>query len=277
MADRLRDLFGVVPGPDAHQHSIHSGVAALRGDDRLQQSRHAGAVEEGVRLGASAALPDGVVVLEKLRCLRVLERDEYHGVAAGRDHAPCEPDHGVGVAPDLDALSQRQPAGDVGHGLVVAARDVAPCHQIGRPARCACLARRDADHHGAHVVAILAHLHGEVGDIGRLQHPGQRHNAAPGAVVHAGWLGIGAQRALLHHPDVGTAVVQQRAAIVHHAAVHTGHGQRHANQQAQADTGEDKLAPGMQDVAPSQADHRAAPAMRSTTLSVLRAFSTFSL
>jgi hypothetical protein len=42
--------------------------------------------------------------------------------------------------------------------------------------------------------------------------------------------------------------------VVDHAAVDAGHGQRHADQQAQADAGEHELAPGMQDVAAGQAD-----------------------
>jgi hypothetical protein len=66
-------------------------------------------------------------------------------------------------------------------------------------------------------------------------------------------------------------------AVVHHAAINAGHGQRDADQQAQAQAGEDELAPGMQDVAAGQADHGATPAIRSTTLTRLRAVSAFSL
>ena len=44
-------------------------------------------------------------------------------------------------------------------------------------------------------------------------------------------------------------------AVVDHAAIHAGHGQRHAYQQAQADAGQDELAPGVKDVPAGQADH----------------------
>jgi hypothetical protein len=71
---------------------------------------------------------------------------------------------------------------------------------------------------------------------------------------------------LLHHPQVGAAVVEQHVRVVDHAAVDAGHRQRHADQQAQADAGEHELAPRMQDVAAGQADHGWRPASDSTTL-----------
>jgi hypothetical protein len=61
---------------------------------------------------------DGVVVLEELRLLRVLERDEDHRVAAGGHHAPRQADHFVIVAADADAFAQLETGLDVGDGLV---------------------------------------------------------------------------------------------------------------------------------------------------------------
>ena len=74
--------------------------------DGLEQAGHAGAVERRVGGGARALVDDGVVVLEELRLLRVLERDEHHRVAAGGHHAPGQADHGVVVAADADAVAE---------------------------------------------------------------------------------------------------------------------------------------------------------------------------
>lgn len=86
-----------------------------------------------------------------------------------------------------------------------------------------------------------------------------------------------AQGVLLYHPQVGTAVVQQRLAVIDHAPVHPGHDQGHADQQPQAHASEDELAPAVQDVAPGQGDHGAAWISRSTTRTRLRAVNGFSL
>lgn len=119
-------------------------------------------------------------------------------------------------------------------------------------------------HHGAHVALTVAYLHGEVGDIGGAHHAVHAEDAAPGVVVQAGCLGVGAEGILLHHPQVGAAVVEQHLGVVHHAAVDAGHGEGDADEQAESDAGEDELAPGMQDVAPGEADHERTPGRRST-------------
>src|SRR5690606_1621931 len=127
--------------------------------------------------------------------------------------------------------------------------------------------------HVARAGAGLAHLHGQVGDVGRTRHALHAGDAAPHVVMHAGRFGIGAEGVLLHHPQVGAAVVEQRAGGVHHAAIDAGHGQRDPDQQAEAKAGEHELAPAVQDVASGEADHGATPTMRSTTSMPLAALS----
>jgi hypothetical protein len=108
-AHGLGHLVGVGAGAQAHQHGVDGVAAGLRGVDRIQQPGHTGPVEGRVGRGARAVLYDGVVVLEELRLLRVLERDEHHRVAAGGHHAPRQPDHGVLVAADAHAVAQAKP------------------------------------------------------------------------------------------------------------------------------------------------------------------------
>ena len=230
-ADVLRHRFGRMALGHPHQHRIDVVVAGLRGIDRIQQARHAGAVERGIGGGAGALADDGVVVLEKLRFLGILERNEHHRVAAGGHHAPGQADHGVIVAADADAVAQCEAGFHVGHRLVMAAGDAPARHQIARLAR---LAGLEAHHHGAHVGVAFAHLHGEIGDIGGLRHAGHAENAAIDIVANAGRFGIGALGILLHHPQIGAAVVEQHLGVVHHAAIDARHGERHADQQAQA-------------------------------------------
>ena len=188
------------------------------------------------------------------------------------------------VAPDLHDLAQAKAAGQVGDGLVVAAGDLAAGGELRRPARRPGAAGGDADDHGAHVNTRAtwlgfspADLHGQVGDIGRLRDARHGADAAPQVVGDARGLGVGAEGVALHHPQVGAAVVEQDPAVVDHAAIDAGHGQGDADEQAEPDAGEDELAPGVQDVAPGQADHGATPGRRSTTLIRLPAPSAFSL
>ena len=63
---------------------------------------------------------------------------------------------------------------------------------------------------------------------------------------------------------VGDFTKQTQAVVAHlgvidHATIDTGHGQGHADEQTQAYTGKDKLAPGMHNVTTGQADHCAVP------------------
>ncbi len=222
-------------------------------------------------------MPDGVVVLEELRLLGILERNEHHRVAAGGHHAPGQPDDGVLIAADGETITQFEAGGDVGHRLVVTARDLASGDQIGRPSGGTHAAGRDADHHGPDIALALAYLHGQVGHVGGLGDARHREDAAVDVIVEAGRLRVGTQGVLLHHPEVGTTVVEQRLAVIHHAPVHAGHDQGHADQQTQADAGEDELAPGMQDVAAGQADHCGTPGICSTTWMRLCVVSAFSL
>ncbi len=101
--------------------------------------------------------------------------------------------------------------------------------------------------------------------------PGHAEDAAVEIVRQAGGFGVRAQGVLLHDPEIGAAVVEQHLGVVHHAAIDAGHGQRYADEQSEAQAGEDEAAPGMQDVAPGERDHGATPGIRSTTLTRLRA------
>ena len=111
----------VLPAPDLARHDrfvgvrgqpqqddVHVAAAGLARLHRLEQSRHAGAVERRIGGGARALVDERVVVLEELHFLRVLERDEDHRVAARRHHAPGQADHRVLVAADADALVERE-------------------------------------------------------------------------------------------------------------------------------------------------------------------------
>ena len=110
----------------------------------------------------------------------------------------------------------------------------------------------------------MPHLDGEVGGVARFRHARDAGNAAPDIVADAGWLGVGPQRALLHHPEIGAAVVDQHLAVVDHAAIDAGHGQGDADEQPQPDSGENEFPPVMKDVTPRQADHRRPRASGST-------------
>ena len=96
----------------------------------------------------------------------ILERNEYHRVAAGRHHAPCQPHDGVMISANGKTISQFEAGGDVGHRLVVTARDLASSDEIRRPSGCSPQRTgRDADHHGAYITLALAYLHGQVGHV----------------------------------------------------------------------------------------------------------------
>ena len=161
------------------------------------------------------------------------------------------------MAADADALAERKAGLDISDRLVVAARDVATGHQIAGAAR---LPRLHAHHHGAHLCIALLHLHREVGDIGRAHYAGHAQDAAHQVVLDARRFGIRPLSVFLHHPEIGAAVAEQGACIIDHAAVDAGHAQRDADQQAQPEPGQREFLPRMQNVAPGQADHGAAPA-----------------
>ena len=94
------------------------------------------------------------------------------------------------------------------------------------------------------------------------------HGAALAAALKAGEPGNEAVQALLRTMLLG---ILQRS-----VAASAPQLAQWTVREAQAYAGEDELAPGVQDVAPGQADHGATPAMRSTTctrLLVVRAFS----
>ena len=208
----------------------------------------------------------------------ILERNEYHRVAAGRHHAPCQPHDDVMIAANGKTITQFEAGGDVGHRLVVTARDLASSDEIRRPSGCSPQRTgRDADHHGAYITLALAYLHGQVGHVRCLGDSRHGENGAIHVIVEAGRLRIRTQSILLHHPKVSATVVEQRLAVVHHAPVHPGHDQGDPDQQTQTDAGEDELSPGMENVAAGQADHRDTPGIWSTTWMRLRAVSAFSL
>ena len=91
-------LIGMGAGTQANEYGVHGVAACLRCLDGRQQTRHARPVECRVGSSALAVLHNGVVVLEELGFLRILQGDEHHGVAAGGDHAARQADNGVAVA-----------------------------------------------------------------------------------------------------------------------------------------------------------------------------------
>jgi hypothetical protein len=101
----------------------------------------------------------------------------------------------------------------------------------------------------------MRHLHGEVGDVAGLRHAFQPEQRAIEVVRHGGRFGERPQGVLLHHPDIGVDGMQQHLGVVDHAAVHAGHGQRHPDQQAQPQPGQQIAFQVVDDVAPREVNH----------------------
>ena len=99
----------------------------------------------------------------------------------------------------------------------------------------------EADHHGPNIDAAEADLHRQIGDIGRTGNPWQRQQGTINVITQTRRFCVWPLGLLLHHPNIGTAVIEQCLGVVDHAAINAGHGQGHANQQTQADTGQDEL------------------------------------
>ena len=209
--------------------------------------------------------------------MRILEWDEHHWVATGGHHAAGQANYCVMVAANFHLIAQPKPGGDVRDRLIVATCNLAPRDQLRWPTRCSRFACRNAHDHGAHILFTSSDLHGQVGHIGGLCDARQGADAAPQVIRDAGRLGIRAQGIFLYHPQVGTTVVQQHLTVIDHAAIHTRHGQRDADQQAQADARKDEFPPSMKDVTSGQAYHGETPGRRSTMLIRLLALSVFSL
>ncbi len=75
----------------------------------VQQARHAGTIERRIgRRCVAGSLQNGVVVLEELGLLGILERDEYHRVAARGHHAPRQANDGVIVTANARCCSPRR-------------------------------------------------------------------------------------------------------------------------------------------------------------------------
>jgi hypothetical protein len=249
-----------------HQHGIDGPAAGLRGLDRVEQARDARAIERGIARGPRPLVHDGVVVLQELRLLRVLEGYEDHRVAARGHHPPRQSHHDVLVPANANPIPDCEPGAHIRHRFVVTAGHTPSGNQVPRLAR---LARHETDDHGAHVRPASANLHREIRHVGRLCNARHPEQTAIEVVVQAGRLGVRAQGVLLHDPQIGATVVEQHLGVVHHAAIDTGHGERHTDQEPQAQAGEDELAPGVQDVPAGKADHGAAPRSAGTTVTRL--------
>ena len=186
---RFGHRIGACARRNLHQHGIDRGVATLGGNHRVQQARHAGAVQRGALRRARALGKDGVVVFQKLGLLRVLDRDKNHGISARGHHAPGQPHHGVNIAANADALTQPKPGSHIDHGFVMATRQTPPLHQVTGLARMACAVGRDTHHHGAHIVGLAiacgTDLHGQVGHIGHAGHAWHGQDAAVTVVAQA--------------------------------------------------------------------------------------------
>ena len=69
---------------NAYQYRVNAAVAALRALNRLQQAGHTGAIERRAGGGARAFIQNGVVILQKLRFLRILKRDNVELTSTAR-------------------------------------------------------------------------------------------------------------------------------------------------------------------------------------------------
>ena len=146
--DRLGHRLAVEPGRTCTSTALTLRLLACEACIASSSPGTPGRFKRRVGRRARALVQDRVVVLQELRLLGVLQRDEDHRVAARGHHALGQAHHGVIVAPDADAVAELEAGAHVGHRLVVAARDVAAGHQVARLTR---LARLEAHHHGAHV------------------------------------------------------------------------------------------------------------------------------
>ena len=97
------------------------------------------------------------------------------------------------------------------------------------------------------------------------------------------WLGVNRATGDVNGVEIGLGNWVEGASyggqlgIVNHAAIHPGHGERHTDKQPQADAGENKFAPGMENVTPCKADHGALPTICSMILMRLCVLSAFLL
>ena len=212
--------FEVLPAPDLARHDrfvgvrcqpqhddVHRAAAGLARLHRLEEAGHARAVERRIGRGARAFVEQGIVVLEELHFLGVLQGYEDHRVAPRRHRAAGQPDDRVLVPADADPLVQPEPGPLIGDRLVVGAGDRAPGHQL---ARLAGAPRLEADQHHAHVAAGVLDLHVQIGDVAGLGDAANAEQCTVGVVAHVGRLRIRPQRVALHHPQVGADVAEQR-------------------------------------------------------------------
>lgn len=117
------------------------------------------------------------------------------------------------------------------------------------------LLQLDAHQHHPQVALRMAHLQGQVDRIRRCLHARQRRQAGAQIVRQGRGFGLGTQRVLLDHPQIGAAAIEQGLRVIHHAAIHARHGQRDPQQQAEAESGEEEAAPCVRDIAAGEADH----------------------
>ena len=93
-------MFRVDVRRNLNKHCIDVVIGVLRSQDGIKQARHAGSIQDRIGNCAGTLVEDGVVILEKLGFLRILERDENHRVATRRHHPPGQANHAIVVAAD---------------------------------------------------------------------------------------------------------------------------------------------------------------------------------
>jgi hypothetical protein len=131
-------------------------LAPLRGVDRFGHRGIARRVQHRAGRRARTLADNRVAVLLELGFLRILERQEQHGVPAGGDHAAGQADDPVGIAAHLHLIANRKAGLHIGYGFVMALDDPAPGNQVRRLARLSRLGNFGAHHHDPHVLPLDA-------------------------------------------------------------------------------------------------------------------------
>jgi len=144
----LRRSLGIGSGKKAHKDNVGIRIGAPRRDDAVERSGDARPVERRIRRSPAALPEDGVAVLEELRLLRILQRDEGHRIASRGEHAPGESGDGVAVPADADRISEPEPRCFVDHGLLVATGGILPRRQKPGLPRCNGFGFNLRDRHG---------------------------------------------------------------------------------------------------------------------------------
>ena len=181
----------------------------------------------------------------ELQLLRIAQRDEHDRVAAGGDHVLGQADDGETIAAELDALAKVEPGAAIGDRLVAAAQDRTAGHQPGGLARTADLGAHDQQALGGAAVLRFDVL---IGDRARGGDAPLRGNDIAAVAGQSRRLRERAARAALDHPDMGTGGAREPQRFQHEPAIDADHCEHDAEQQAEADAGQQKASKIVPDV-----------------------------